>query len=115
MRTERPRLGEWIAATLRVGTLLTMVLIGIGLAVALLTGEPARGARPLAESLAGGGADALITAGLLGLTLIPVAALGVAATAFARAGERGRLLTTLVALGLLVASLAAAATLVRPI
>jgi hypothetical protein len=51
--------------------------------------------------------------GLLAMTLLPVGVLTAASIGFARSGERGRMLTSIAVLGLLLASLVAAALLAR--
>lgn len=101
-------LGPGVAAVLRVGTLLAVAAVAAGLAAALLGAGPAPGPTPVLDLLAGGGADAIIAAGLLGLTLIPVAALGVALVALLGSGERSRAALTAVVLVLLASSLAVA-------
>lgn len=105
---ERTELGEGIAAILRVGTILAVLVIGIGFLVASMTGLPSRGARPLTDYVTWMGPDAPIALGLLGLTLIPPVVLAYAARGFARSGERERFVTTLAVVALLVASLAVA-------
>ncbi len=101
-------LGPGVAAALRVGTLLAVAAVAAGLIAALLGADPTPGPTPVLDLLAGGGADAIIAAGLLGLTLIPVAALGVALAAFVGSGERSRAALTAVVLVLLASSLAVA-------
>lgn len=102
-----------IAATLRHGTLVTIGLVAAGYAWVLLTGDPGPGRASLGEVLAAGGPWPLVGLGLLGLTLVPVAMLAVAAIGFHLRGERRmRLAATLVA-ALLLATLAAAALLTR--
>jgi uncharacterized membrane protein len=101
----RTELGEGIAAILRVGTILAVLVIGIGFLVASMTGLPSRGARPLTEYVTRTGPDTPIAIGLVGLTLLPLIVLVYAARAFAGSGERERLVTTLVVIGLLAASL----------
>lgn len=100
-------LGAGIAAVLRVGTLVAMAVIAIGYVIGRVAGMEG-GHRPLTEQLASGGPVAIIAAGLLGLTLLPAAVLGVAAAGFARNGEWGRMWTALAVLALLLASLVAA-------
>ena len=105
---DQPRqteLGEEIAAILRVGTILAVLVIGIGFLVASMTGLPSRGARPLTDYVTRTGPDTPIAIGLVGLTLLPLVVLAFAARGFARSGERERLVTTLVVLALLAASL----------
>jgi uncharacterized membrane protein len=103
----RDLLGRGIASVLRVGTLVTMAAIGIGYVTILMTGEDP-GAQPLLHLVGDGGAPALLGLGLLGLTLIPAVALGVAAAGFRQGGEDRRVATALAVLALLLASLAVA-------
>lgn len=103
------RLGPPIAATLRWGTIAAVVAIGIGFVLAIVTAAPSPGPRPLVEQLADGPPDALIVAGLLGMTLIPAAVLATAAVGFIRLGERRQVMVTVGVLALLVVSLVAAA------
>jgi uncharacterized membrane protein len=103
--TPRTELGEGIAAILRVGTILAVLVIGIGFLVAAMTGLPSRGTRPLTDYVTRTGPDTPIAIGLVGLTLLPLIVLIYAARAFARSGERERFVTTLVVIALLAASL----------
>lgn len=98
-------LGRGIAAILRVGTVIAVIVIGVGFVVASMTGLPSQGGRPLTDFVTNGGPDAPIAVGLFGLTLLPLITLGYAARVFARGGERGRLATTLVVIALLGTSL----------
>jgi hypothetical protein len=102
---QRTELGEGIAAILRVGTILAVLVIGIGFLVASMTGLPSRGARPLTDYVTRTGPDTPIAIGLVGLTLLPLIVLVYAARAFARSGERERFVTTLAVIALLAASL----------
>jgi hypothetical protein len=104
-------LGRGIAAILRIGTVLAVLVIGIGFLVASMTGLPSRGSRPLIEYVTDSGPDSQIAVGLFALTLLPLVTLAYAARVFARDGERGPLWTTLLVLALLVASLVVAAVL----
>jgi hypothetical protein len=114
MSDARESLGRGTATVLRVGTLVAMLAIGGGFLAALLDGGASPGPTPIVELAGRGGADAIIGIGLLGLTLIPVAALGVAFAALGRNGERGRALTAGSVLLLLGASLVAAALIGSP-
>lgn len=98
-----------MATALRAGTLLAVAGVGLGLAWALMGDHVAAPAAPLLDVLIGGGPDALIGAGMLALTLTPLAALGVAATSMWRGGERA--VTPTVTLLMLAASLLGAALL----
>lgn len=104
-----PPLARWVAGVLRWGTLAAVAVIAAGFVWATLAGHPASGTRPVVDEIGSWSGDALTAIGLLGLTLLPVLVLGVAAAAFS--GERERRMTT-VTLGvaaLILASLAAAA------
>jgi hypothetical protein len=107
------RLGRGIAAVLRVGTLVAVAGAGMGYVAVLVTGDDP-GAQPLVQLVGNGGAPALLAVGLLGLTLIPAAALGVAAAGFRERGEDRRAATSLAVLVLLLASLAVAVALTPP-
>jgi hypothetical protein len=102
-------LGRGIAAILRVGTVLSVLTIGIGFVVASMTGLPSKGGRPLTDFLTASGPDTPIAVGLLALTLLPLVAIGFAARIFASSGERHRLVMALVVIALLVGSLVVAA------
>lgn len=107
---QRPdaRLGEGLAAVLRVGTILAVLIVTTGFVVASMTGLPSRGRRPLVEVVFGAGPDAPIAIGLLALTVLPVIAIAYAAWFFARAGERVQALTAVAVLALLLGGLAIA-------
>jgi uncharacterized membrane protein len=107
-------LGRRVAAVLRAGTLAAVLVIGIGYVVALASGGPSPGSRPLGELIRAADADAVTSIGLLGLTLLPLGVLGVAARSFQSAGERRYLIACLVTLALLVASLVIAAVVATP-
>ncbi len=83
-----PVLGRTIATVLRAGTFLAVLGIGAGYALALAGGSSDPGSTPVVEAIGTGGPDALIGAGLIALTVTPLAALAAAAIIFARAGER---------------------------
>jgi uncharacterized membrane protein len=107
------RLGVRIASLLRNGTLVAVAVIGTGFVLALVSGERGAGARPVTELIGAGGADGLIAAGLLGLTLLPLGVLAVAAVSFAGQGERRYLVASVTTLVLLAASLVVAAVVAR--
>jgi hypothetical protein len=107
-------LGRGIAAILRVGTALAILVIGIGFLIASMTGLPSRGARPLTDFFVDSGPDTQIAAGILALTLLPLIATAYAAWIFAADGERRQLVTTLAVLALLAGSLVVAAILGAP-
>lgn len=113
-RQEATELGPGIAAILRVGTIVAVLIIGVGFVVASMTGLPSRAGRPLTDFLTSAGPDTPIAAGLFALTLLPLIALGYAARLFARNRERQRLVQTLVVLGLLGVSLVVAAVIGGP-
>ncbi|MBW3613037.1 MAG: DUF1634 domain-containing protein [Chloroflexi bacterium] len=96
---------------LRTGTLLAVAMVSAGFVLSLAAGGEGPGARPIGDLLAVGGADALTTAGLLALTMLPLAVLVVAAVTFAAERERRYLLSSLATLALLVAGLVATALL----
>jgi uncharacterized membrane protein len=103
------RLGRKVAAVLRVGTLAAVTAVAVGYVLALASGAPSRGARPLPELIGAADGDAMAAIGLLGLTLLPLGVLAVAARSFHVAGERRYLVACLATLCLLVASLLVAA------
>lgn len=116
MNREGPRfdwLGAGIATVLRIGSLIAIGIVGLGYVAGLLSGF-GDGQRPLVALLVGGGPTSIVGAGLLGLTLLPVAVLVAASIGFAQSGERGRMLTSMAVLVLLIASLAAAALVAQP-
>lgn len=113
MSADGRRLGRGVARTLRIGTLVAVTAIAAGFAAALQSGS-GPGPTPFADLVQLGGADALIGAGLLALTLIPVLALIVAAVELARAGERNRAAAAAGVLVLLAASLGVAALVGAP-
>ena len=108
------RLGRRIATLLRTGTLVAVAAVAAGFVIALVGGDAGAGPRPVTELVGAGGADAVIAAGLLGLTLLPLGVLGLAAVTFGAEGERRYLVSSLVTLALLVAGLVAAALVASP-
>ena len=105
-------LSDGIAGVLRIGTYVSVGIIAIGYAIGLVGGF-GNGQRPLVELIGGGGPLTLLGIGLLAMTLLPVGVLTAASIGFGRSGERGRMLTSVTVLGLLLASLAAAALLAQ--
>lgn len=101
-------LSDGIALVLRIGTLVSVGIIALGYVIGLVAGFD-DGQRPLVELIGSGGPHTLIGVGLLAMTLLPVGVLTAASIGFARSGERGRMLTSIAVLGLLLASLATAA------
>lgn len=108
------RLGRRVATLLRTGTLVSVAIVAGGFIIALVGGGAGPGPRPVIEVMGDGGPDALIAVGLVGLTLLPLGVLAVAAMTFASQHERRYLLSSLATLGLLVASLATAAIVAGP-
>ncbi|HEY8171097.1 MAG TPA: DUF1634 domain-containing protein [Candidatus Limnocylindria bacterium] len=106
-------LGRAIALVLRGGTILAVAGIGAGFLLAIFN-DAEVGPAPLVTMLRAGGADALIGAGLLAMTLTPAAALVAAAVVLARTGERRRAIIACLVLLLLLVGLAAAALLQGP-
>ena len=104
-----PALGRHVATVLRAGTFVAVLAVAVGFGIALILGAPSPGARPLTDLLTSGDADAVTSAGLLGLTLLPLGVLGVAAWSFGAAGERRYLLACALTLALLFGSLVIAA------
>jgi uncharacterized membrane protein len=110
MREPQPRfdwLTDGIAAVFRIGTLVAMGIVAVGYVAGLVSGA-GDGKRPLVDQLTSGGSVAVVAAGLLVLTLLPVAVVAAASVGFARTGERRRLWTALLVLGLLLASIVTA-------
>lgn len=113
MSADGRRLGRGVARTLRIGTLVAVTAIAAGFVAALQSGS-GPGPTPFAELVQLGGADALIGAGLLALTLIPVVALAVAGYELARAGEWRRGAAAAATLGLLLTALVAGVLIAGP-
>lgn len=105
-------LSDGIAGVLRIGTLVSVGILAIGYMIGLAGGF-GDGQRPLLELIGGGGPLTMLGIGLLAMTLLPVGVLAAASIGFARSGERGRMLTSMAVLGLLLASLVAAALLAQ--
>jgi len=107
-------LSDGIARTLRLGTIITIAFVAVGYVLALAGGEPGPGPLPMLELFAGGGASAVIGIGLLGLTFVPVAVLGVAAVGFRMRGEHRMLTISVLVAVLLLATLVTAIALAPP-
>ena len=105
-------LSDGIAGVLRIGTFVSVSLVAAGYIIGLVGGF-GDGQRPLVELIGGGGPLTLLGIGLLAMTLLPVGVLTAASIGFARSGERGRMLTSIAVLGLLLASFATAALLAQ--
>jgi hypothetical protein len=86
-----------------------VAVIAGGFVWATLSGQPASGTRSVVDAIGAWSGDALTAAGLLGLTLLPIAVLAVAAAAFWRARELRMVAITLGVAALILGSLAAAA------
>lgn len=108
MSGETDRLGAPIAHVLRGGTLIAVAVIAVGYLLGLVAGNEGPGPIPLIALLGDGGPDGLIGAGLLLLTLLPLAVLATAVIGFARARERSDMVTSLLTLAALIGSLATA-------
>ena len=104
----RRGLHEGIAAVLRLGTLVAMASVATGYGLALFAGTPSVGPLPLLQLIGRDVPSTLIGLGLLGMALIPVTMVAVAAAAFASFGERRMLATSALVVLLLVAALVAA-------
>lgn len=104
------KLRNGVALVFRVGTVIAMSVIAVGYGVSLAVGSE-RGEGSLVTQLAAGGPTAIIAAGLFALTLLPMGVVLALIVGFARSGERGRALTALGVLVLLVASLVTASLL----
>ncbi len=108
----RHELARLVSLPLRIGTVAAVLVISLGLLLALGDGA-GRGDRgaPLVETIGDGGPAAIISIGLLLLTLIPLGVTAGAVAGFARAGERRYLVASVVVAVLLLASLAVPALL----
>jgi uncharacterized membrane protein len=105
------RLEHWVHRTLLMGLAFSTFLLGVGLALALLRGQPRPvGPPPSAAVLlwraAGGDGSAWMELGLLVLMLTPVLRVAVLAFGWWLSGEKRFALVALVVLGLLGMSLA---------
>lgn len=109
MSSQGSGLGRAVASVLRVGTMAAAAVTAAGYLLALLSPASGPGARPWTDLIVAGGPDTLIAVGLLGLSLIPVLALAVAASVLWRHGERSRASIGGGVLLLLVASFVVAA------
>ena len=99
---------ERVATILRYGTVVSVTVIAAGLAWGIVAGSRGSTDRSVLELIGAGGPDAIIALGLLGLALVPIAALASAVATFAAAGERRAFRVAATVLGLVLASLAAA-------
>jgi uncharacterized membrane protein len=101
---------------LRAGSLAAVALVAIGLVMSWIApGEkPAPEHAPLIDTIVAGGAAAVVSIGLLMLTLVPLAVAIGAVIGFWRAGERRYLVGSAVVAGLLVVSLLVSIFLLRP-
>lgn len=94
---------------LRAGTLIAVAAIAVGFLLAMLGAAAPPGEQPVLDLIRRADPDSITAAGLLGLTLLPLGVLGVAAVSFGSSGERRYLVMSLVTLGLLAGSLLVAA------
>lgn len=99
---------------LRTGTLVAVAAVGAGYLLALISGGDGPGGRPVLDLVSSGSPDALIAIGLLALTFLPLAVLGVAAWTFLASGERRYLVASTATLLLLAGSLVVAAIVAGP-
>lgn len=115
LRPHRERLGSLVAMPLRWGTLAAVAVLaaGIGLAYVEGRGDEPLLEQPLFEAIAAGGASAVISVGLLVLTLVPLAMAVGAAIGLGGHGERRYRIASLVVVGLLLASLVVPAILLE--
>ena len=103
-------LSRGLAPLLGWGTVASVGAVVLGVAIGLLGGatpEPGEH-RGWLEVLTAGGPTSIVGAGLLALSLVPMAVAGVAAVAFARARERRYVIISAAVLVLLFAGLSAA-------
>lgn len=105
---------DGLAAILRAGTVVAVMATGGGLAWAVTSGVEGRSDGGVLELIGAGGPDALIGAGLLGLALVPIAALTAALVAFGRAGEQRAAREVALVLVLVLASLGIAVVIGAP-
>jgi uncharacterized membrane protein len=108
---ESRRLARWVHRTLLIGLVLSGCLVGVGLALALLLGQPRPVGPPpsapvLLRRAAGGDGTAWMELGLLALMFTPVLRVAVLAVGWWLAGEKRFSAVALVVLGLLGLSLA---------
>lgn len=101
------RLRASVATTLRIGMLLAVACIGVGIVAGLVTGDglDVDESQGLAGALLAGRPGSIVLFGVLLLTLTPVAQMIASAIGFGRAGDRRYLLIALVVLALLLGSL----------
>ena len=112
---DRERLGTLVAVPLRWGTLaaVAMLAAGIGLGYVEGRGDEPPLEQPLFEAIAAGGASAVISVGLLLLTLVPLAMAVGASIGLGGRGERRYRIASLVVVALLLASLVVPAILLK--
>jgi uncharacterized membrane protein len=110
------RLKTLVAVPLRAGTLAAVALVAIGLVMSWIAPgeEPAAERAPLIDTILAGGAAAVVSIGLLMLTLVPLAVAIGAVIGLWRAGEHRYLVGSAVVAGLLVVSLLVSAVLLAP-
>ena len=110
-------LATLVTLPLRVGTVAAVALVAIGLIMSWL--DPSRATTgdhaPLVDTILAGGSPAVISVGLLLLTLVPMGVAIGALIGFWRAAERRYLVGSAVVAGLLVASLLVSLLLLAPL
>lgn len=110
------RLATLLALPLQIGTLAAVALVALGLVMSWLgPSQPSTTEhRALIDTIRAGGAPAVMSLGLLLLTLVPLGVAIGAVIGFWRAGERRYLVGSAVVAGLLVASLLVSMLLLPP-
>lgn len=101
-------LHRWLARSLALGTLVSVVAVIAGLVMALIAGQEGGEDGAILDVIGRGEPSSVVAGGLLALALVPVLVLAVAVAAFLRAGERRYALIATGGLLLLAAGLTAA-------
>ncbi len=114
--TAEDRLETLVTVPLRLGILAAIALVAAGLVMSWIepSEPPAAEHAPLIDTILLGGAAAVMSVGLLMLTLVPLAVAIGAVVGFWRAGEHRYLVGSTVVAGLLVVSLLVSIFLLRP-
>jgi uncharacterized membrane protein len=110
------RLVPLLTVPLRVGTVVAVVLVALGLAMSWIEGSDSA-ATPhaaLLNTIARGGSSGVIAVGLLLLSLVPLGVAIGAVIGFWRSGERRYLVASAIVAVLLVASLVLSMVLLTP-
>jgi uncharacterized membrane protein len=110
------RLSTLLALPLRIGTMAAVALVALGLVMSWLgpSQPPSAEHELLIDTIRAGGAPAVMSVGLLLLTLVPLAVAIGAVIGFWRVRERRYLVGSAVVAGLLVASLLVSLLLLAP-